>query len=121
MSADEVHFRTLFGKKSSDKNTIKFITNLVCTKMRKILSNAMGRKASSLLNCLKVLTNEQLDRIKFFAVDMHDAFIDRVKSTCKNATVCVDRFHLTEGGVNKVFDKVRKAEFKKAKENEDKF
>lgn len=120
MSADEVHFRTIFGKKSSDKNTIKFITNLVCTKMRKVLSNSMGRKGSSLLNCLKVLTKEQLDKIKFFAVDMHDAFIDTVSSTCKNAKICVDRFHLAEG-LNKVFDKVRKEEFKKAKENEDRF
>ena len=120
MSADEVHFRTIFGKKSSDKNKIKFITNLVCTKMRKVLSNAMGRKGSSLLKCLKVLTAEQLDKIKFFAIDMHDAFIDTVSSTCKNAKICVDRFHLAEG-LNKVFDRVRKEEFKKAKENEDKF
>lgn len=120
MSADEVHFRTIFGKKSSDKNTIKFITNLVCTKMRKVLSNAMGRKGSSLLNCLKVLTQEQLDKIKFFALDMHDAFIDAVKSKCRNAQICVDRFHVAEG-LNKVFDEVRKVEFRKAKENEDRF
>jgi len=49
MSADEVHFRTIFGEKSSDKNTIQFVTNLVCTKARKVLSNAMGRGSASLL------------------------------------------------------------------------
>jgi transposase len=120
MSADEVHFRTIFGKKSSDKNKVEFVTNLVCTNERKILSNAMGRKGSSLLNCLKVLTQEQLDKIKFFALDMHDAFIDTVVGACRNAKICIDRFHLAEG-VNKVFDEVRKVEFKLAKDSADKF
>ena len=80
----------------------------------------MDRDGSSLLTCLKVLTKEQLSEIKFFAVDMHDAFINIVRSKCKNAKICVDRFHLVEG-LNKVFDEVRKNEFKKAKENKDKF
>lgn len=120
MSADEVHFRTIFGKKSTDKNRVEFVTNLVCTNERKILSNAMGRKGSSLLKCLNVLSAEQLEKIKYFALDMHDAFIETVKSVCKGAKICIDRFHLAEG-VNKVFDEVRKIEFKKAKDNQDKF
>lgn len=120
MSADEVHFKTIFGKKSSDKNTIKFVTNLVCTNMRKVLSNAMGRKGSSLLSCLNVLAKEQLEKIRFFAVDMHDAFINILGEICPNAKICVDRFHLAKG-LNDVFDKVRQGEFKLARENEDKF
>lgn len=120
MSADEVHYRTIFGKKSSDKNKVQFVTNLVCTNISKVLSNAMGRKGSSLLNCLKVLRPEQLLKIKYFALDMHDAFIKVVEHACKNAKICIDRFHLAQG-VNDVFDEVRKIEFKLAKDNEDKF
>ncbi len=120
MSADEVHFRTIFGKKSSDKNKVQFVTNLVCTNARRILSNAMGRKGSSLLSCLRVLTKDQLEKVKYFALDMHDAYINIVEKTCINAKICIDRFHLAEG-VNKVFDEVRKFEFKNAKANEDKF
>ncbi len=120
MSADEVHFRTIFGEKSSDQNTIHFVTNLVCTKARKVLSNAMGRGSESLLECLKVFAKEQLDQVRYFAVVMHDAFISVIGRKCKNARICVDRFHLAEG-VNRVFDEVRKAEFRKAKKNEDEF
>lgn len=120
MSADEVHFRTIFGEKSSDKNKVQFVTNLVCTNERKVLSNAMGRSTGSLLDCLKVLTTKQLSRIKYFAVDMHDAFIKAISAVCPNANICVDRFHLAEGA-NKVFDEIRREEFKKAKENEDTF
>jgi len=51
---------------------------------------------------------------------MHDAFIDVIGRKCKNARICVDRFHLAEG-VNRVFDEVRKSEFRLAKKNEDEF
>jgi hypothetical protein len=116
MSADEVHSKTIFDKKSSDKNKVKFITNFVCTNARKILPYALGSKGSSLQSCLNVLTTKQLEKIKCFALHMHDAYINIVVKTCTNAKNCIDRLHLEEG-VNKVFDEVIKIEFKKAKGN----
>ena len=120
MSADEVHFRSLPKKDSITKREIKFATNLVCYKESKVLSNAMGRRGSSLRQCLNVLSEPQRLSIHFFAVDMHDPFIKVIRKLCPNAEVCIDRFHLAEA-VNKAFDSVRKSEFKKARESNDKF
>ena len=120
MSADEVHFRTMPKMDSLTKPEIKFVTNLVCTKEAKILSNAPGRSSRSLLQCLKVLTPEQRASIRVFAVDMHEAFMTTIRKFCPLAKICVDRFHLAER-VNDTFDELRKAEFKKAKEAGDSF
>ncbi|MBK7892233.1 MAG: transposase [Bdellovibrionales bacterium] len=50
---------------------------------------------------------------------MHEPFIAAIERECPNAKVCVDRFHLAQK-VNEAFDKVRRFEFKKAKETNDK-
>ncbi len=120
MSADEVHFRTMPKKDSITKPEIKFITNLVCYKESKVLSNAMGRSSKSLETCLAVLTAPQRLSIHFFAVDMHDPFISVIRSLCPNSEICVDRFHLAQS-VNDAFDEVRKTEFRLAKETKDEF
>lgn len=120
MSADEVHFRTMPKEDSITKPDIKFVTNLVCTKEAKILSNAPGRDAKALAQCLKVLSREQRHSIKIFAVDMHEPFMLAIRKLCPNAQICVDRFHLAER-VNDAFDELRKAEFKKARDSNDIF
>jgi transposase len=120
MSADEVHFRTMPKVDSITKPEIKFVTNLVCFKEGKVLSNASGRDARALAKCLKILSPEQRASIKSFAVDMHEPFILAIRKLCPNAKICVDRFHLAER-VNDAFDELRKSEFKKARETEDKF
>jgi transposase len=120
MSADEVHFRTMPKVDSLSKPDIKFVTNLVCYKEGKILSNAPGRDAKSLAKCLKILSPEQRATIKTFAIDMHEPFMLAIRKLCPNAQICVDRFHLAER-VNNAFDDLRKGEFKKASEAEDKF
>jgi transposase len=43
-----------------------------------------------------------------------------IKAECPNAEVCVDRFHLVQK-VNEAFDKVRRTEFQRARENQDQF
>jgi transposase len=120
MSADEVHFRTMPKLDSLTKPEIKFVTNLVCYKEAKVLSNAAGRDSKALVQCLKALTPEQRASIRVFAVDMHEPFITVVRKLCPTAQICVDRFHLAEK-VNDAFDELRKAEFKRAKEANDTF
>jgi transposase len=120
MSADEVHFRTMPKTNSMTKPDIKFVTNLVCYGEAKILSNAPGRDAKALEKCLKILTPEQRDKIKVFAVDMHEPFMAAIRKLCPKAQICVDRFHLAER-VNDAFDELRKLEFKKAKDANDDF
>lgn len=123
MSADEVHMMTVRPKatrherKTWDK---KFVTNLVCYGLSRVVANAKGRSTRSLSSCLKQVPEDLRKRIRFIAVDMHDGFITAAEKYCPNALVAVDRFHVAEA-LNKAFDKVRRAEFDAAKEAQDKF
>ena len=122
LSADEVHFRTiknnnrkgLFAKRYSPE----FVTNLVCPSEGKVLFNSQGRGALSLKESMVVLSKGQKLAVEKFAVDMHEPFITTIKQECPNAEVVIDRFHLVQK-INEVFDKLRKSEFKKAKQNND--
>ena len=80
----------------------------------------MGRDSEALKTALSVLSTGQKLSVENFAVDMHEAFISVIKTECPNAEICVDRFHLVQK-VNEAFDKVRRSEFKKAKETKDEF
>jgi len=124
MSADEVHFITKrYDRKKhpfSPKYFIKYITNLICTKHAKVIENASGRTYKSLSECLNILSKEQLESIKFFSVDMHADFFKAITEKCPNAEIAVDRYHLVEG-MNKVFNELRKDEFRKAKKEKDQF
>lgn len=124
LAADEVHFRTvairnrggLFAKRWRPE----FVTNLVAPLAGKVLFNAMGRDSVALETALSVLSDGQKLSVENFAVDMHEPFISVIKTECPNAEICVDRFHLVQK-VNEAFDKVRRSEFKKAKETKDGF
>ena len=119
LCADEVHFRTvrvenrkgLFAKRYKTE----FVTNVVCPKAGKVLFNAQGRDGAALQQALVVLSPEQKMAVEKFAVDMHEPFISMIKKECVNAEVVIDRFHLAQK-VNEAFDKLRKSEFTKARE-----
>ena len=123
LAADEVHFRTIAVKNRkglfAKRWQPEFVTNLVAPKAGKVLFNAMGRDSKALAGALSVLTKEQKDSVGHFAVDMHQPFISTIKTECPNALICVDRFHLAQK-VNETFDKVRRFEFRKAKDTNDK-
>lgn len=120
LCADEVHFKTkrivkekrrsLFSKRYE----MEWITNLVSWKDSKVLFNSVGRDKKALKGCLDVLTPEQKNAVQYFAVDVHDPFMSAVREECKNAKLCVDRFHLAKL-LNERFDDVRKGEFKASK------
>lgn len=124
LSADEVHFKTIRIEKRkglfAKRWTAKFITNLVCPSEGKVLFNGSGRDGNALTTAMSVLSPGQLLAVERFAVDMHEPFFSAIKKKCPNAEICVDRFHLAQA-VNKAFDKVRRSEFKLAKENKNEF
>ena len=123
LSADEVHMRTVKPKKRKfDKKAHKrkFITNLVSHNHSKILANARGRDAGSLKRCLKQLSGEQREGVKYLAVDMHDGYIRAAEEMCPNAVIAVDRFHLVQQ-MNERFNEVRQEELSKARKNKDLF
>ncbi|MBY0384313.1 ISL3 family transposase [bacterium] len=124
LAADEVHFRTVEVKNRSGlfakRWRPEFVTNLVAPLAGKVLFNAMGRDSMALTTAMSVLSVGQKMTVEKFAVDMHEAFISVIKKECPNAEICIDRFHLVQK-VNEAFDKVRKFEFKKAKETKNTF
>ena len=124
LAADEVHFRTVENEKRKgpfDKRHLpEFVTNLVSPKHGKVLANCIGRDSEALEDCLLKLSPEQLLKVKSFSVDMHEPFISVIRSECPNAEISIDRFHLAQK-VNEAFDKVRRAEFKKARDQNDSF
>ena len=124
LAADEVHFRTVENANRkgpfAKRYVPEFVTNLVSPKHGKVLANCLGRDSEALEDCLLNLSPEQLLGITKFAVDMHEPFMAVIRTECPNAEICVDRFHLVQK-VNEAFDKVRRAEFKKAREQKDPF
>ena len=124
LAADEVHFRTILNEHRkglfAKRYIPEFVTNLVSPKYGKVLANALGRDSEALEACLLKLSPEQLLSVKKFAVDMHEPFMAVIRTECPNADICVDRFHLAQK-VNEAFDKVRRAEFKKARDQKDTF
>lgn len=124
LCADEVHFRTLTVKNRkglfAKRWRPEFVTNLVAPKAGKVLFNAMGRDSKALTGALTVLSPGQKLAVERFAVDMHEPFISTIQRECPNAIVVVDRFHLAQK-INEAFDKLRRLEFKKARNQNDGF
>jgi len=124
LCADEVHFRTIENRNRkglfAKRFRPEFVTNLVAPKAGKVLFNALGRDSSSLTGAMTVLSPGQKLSVEKFAVDMHEAFISVIKKECPKADVVIDRFHLAQK-INEAFDKLRKSEFKKARQNNDHF
>ncbi len=123
LAADEVHFRTVENENRkglfAKRFVPEFVTNLVSPRYGKVLANAYGRDSVSLEECLLKLSPDQLLSVEKFAVDMHEPFMAVIRTECPNAEICVDRFHLVQK-VNEAFDKVRRIEFKKARDSGDK-
>ena len=124
LCADEVHFRTipLLNRKGlfAKRRKPEFITNLVCPQESKVLFNGPGRDGNALKTAMSILSPGQLLAVERFAVDMHEPFISVIKQNCPNAEVVIDRFHLAQK-INEAFDKLRKSEFKKAKNGNNHF
>lgn len=124
MSADEVHFKTTTETKRdhpfAPRWTVKFITNLVCTKEAKVIANAAGRDAMALASCLKTLSKPQRLSVDFFSIDMNPGYFRAVSKLCPKAEIAIDRFHLVQN-LNEYFEKVRREEFHKAKKNKKDF
>lgn len=124
MSADEVHFRTLPNTNRTDafseRYMTQYLTNLICTKVSKVIANAPGRDELALSKCLKVLSKATREKIEFFALDMNAGYFRAVKKHCPNTEIAVDRFHLVQA-MNEYFNQVRKHELWKAKKINNQF
>lgn len=126
LSADEVHYRTKKYKAHerqspfAPRRETRFLTNLVCTSVRKVVACRPGRDEASLIRCLRELTPEQLSNVRYVSVDMNPGYFKAILKTCPDAEIAVDRFHLVQK-LNETFDEVRKLEYQKAAKRRDSF
>ncbi len=126
LSADEVHFQTKKFKASerlspfSPRREVKFLTNLVCSSVSKVIACKPGRDEASLRNCLRELSREKRRSVEFISIDMNPSYFKAILKMCPQAEVAVDRFHLVQK-LNEAFDRVRKQEYKKAQIRKDSF
>jgi len=74
-----------------------------------------NRDKKTLGKFFDTMSKEQKGRIEAVAMDMWDAFINRVKHHCPQAKIVFDHFHIVQA-FGRVIDKVRRHEFKKADE-----
>jgi len=76
-----------------------------------------GRKQSTLDAFFEGMPEKDRNRIEAVAMDMWDPFIAAVKRWCPNAKIVFDFFHVVQA-FNRVIDKVRNQEYRKATEEE---
>ena len=126
LSADEVHYRTIYYTAKdrehpfSPRKEVKFITNLICTSVSKVIATYPGRDEKSLRKCFQQLTAEHLKKVNFISVDMNAGYFAAILKSCPQAEIAVDRFHLVQK-LNETFDLVRKQEHQKAIKQKDVF
>jgi len=75
------------------------------------------RKAKTLKRFFNKLSIGQRKRIEAVAMDMWDPFIKAVKDKLPNARIVFDLFHVV-ANFNRVIDKVRNSEYRKASKND---
>lgn len=77
------------------------------------------RRAETLDAFFADMTQEQKDGIEAVAMDMWDPYIKSVKENCPKADIVFDLFHVVQA-FGKVIDKVRRAEYNRASEEDKK-
>lgn len=76
-----------------------------------------GRSIETLDKFFAEMTDKQKQGIKAVAMDMWEAFINRVKHHCPKASIVFDFFHVVQA-FGRVIDKVRRDEYIKANEQD---
>lgn len=76
-----------------------------------------GRKKSTLDAFFKDMPEESRQQIEAVAMDMWDPFIASVREWCPGARIVFDLFHVVQA-FNKVIDKVRNQEYRRATEEQ---
>ena len=109
MSVDEVSYRKYHW----------YLTNVIDTDRRLIIWNAKGRKAE-VLNCYyKGIGENSCLKIESVAMDGARTYISSTQAYARNAMIVYDKFHIVQK-LNKTVDAVRKAELRKAREENNK-
>jgi transposase len=102
----------------SIKKRHQYATTVANVQTSEVLFVGEGRDSESLANFYLKMSPEQRERIQAVAMDMWPAFASATKTFCPNAEIVYDPFHIIQAFHRDVIDKVRVAEYKKAKKEE---
>ena len=91
----------------------RYLTLVVDWETGRVLWIGKGRRYETLKGFFDSLTPDQREPIEAVAMDMWDPYIRAVKEGCPSASIVFDRFHVISQ-FNRVIDKVRNAEYRKA-------
>lgn len=76
-----------------------------------------GRGADTLMEFFEGMTDEQIEKLEAIAMDMWDPYIKAVETKAPHVKIVFDLFHMVKE-FNKVIDRVRIDEYKKASETD---
>jgi transposase len=102
----------------SIKKRHQYATTVANVQTSEVLFVGEGRDSEALANFYLKMSDEQRERIQAVAMDMWPAFASATKTFCPNAEIVYDPFHIIQAFHRDVIDKVRVAEYKKAKKEE---
>jgi len=76
-----------------------------------------SRRADTLMKFFEGMTDEQIEKLEAIAMDMWDPYIKAVETKAPHVKIVFDLFHMVKE-FNKVIDRVRIEEYKKASETD---
>lgn len=97
----------------SYKKGHKYLTCVFDLNNSRLIWVGIGKNKATLSKFFDRLGEERCKRIRAVAIDMSRAYIGAVREHCSNALIVHDKFHIVQD-FNKVMDRIRIDEFKKA-------
>jgi len=95
----------------------KYMTVVLDYETGRVVWMEEGRDADTLKAFFKGMTKEQIQSVEAVAMDMWNPYIKAVRDCAPHIKIVFDLFHVVSG-FNKVIDKVRNDEYKKAREED---
>lgn len=96
----------------------RYLTNVVDVDAKVVTWNAKGRKAEVLDKYYESLGKANCEKLKTVALDGARTYISSTSNYAVNASIVLDRFHVTQKA-NKALEEVRRQELNKARKNQD--
>jgi len=98
---------------SLHKGQLGYMTVVLDYESGRVVWMGEGRNKETLDAFFAGMSQEQKDGIQAVALDMWEAFVNRIQHHCPHAQIVFDLFHLVKG-FGEVIDEVRREEYRKA-------
>ena len=103
ISVDEFYF----SRRSKNKYAF-----MILSLNGEIIDILRSRRKARLLDYFKYIPKEERDRVKYVTMDMNEIYKDVISRRFRNATVCIDSFHVIKM-MNDELDKLRRKVMKR--------